>query len=87
MHREINRAEPWSMPSSASMADEQRTGREMFAVGIERFFRDLDGCAFEFVDQGQERNLAGVGHGKHSARTGDLAGQRRRIVKQASSST
>ena len=41
----------------------------------------------EFVDQRQERNLAGVGHGKHRSGAGDLAGERCRIVKRASSST
>ncbi len=37
-----------------SRGDEQRTGREMFAVGIERFLSNLDGGAFEFVSQGQK---------------------------------
>ena len=70
-----------------SGGDEQRTGREMFAVGIERLFSDLDGCAFEFVSQGQERNLAGVGHGKHRARAGDLTGKRLLDRRAASSWT
>ena len=54
----------------------------MFAVGIERLFRDLDACIFQFVDEGQERELSGVGHGEYRAGAGDLAGQCRGIVER-----
>ena len=65
-----------------SIRDEQRAGREMFAVSVERFIRDLNGRTFQFVDQGQERNLPRVRHREHTARARDLAGESRRIVKR-----
>ena len=65
-----------------SIRDKQRTGREMFAGSVERLFRDLNGCTFEFVDQRQKRNLARVRDGEYRARARNLAGERRRIVKR-----
>jgi hypothetical protein len=42
----------------------------------------LNACAFQFVNQRQQRNLAGVGDGEHWTRAGDLSRERCSIVER-----